>query len=206
MSEKKAQKKQPLKTRGETNQHILEAAMSLFSKQGYSRTTTRALAQAAGITEMTLFRYFESKEKLFEAVVEQFGGQVVAGEMEAQLNGNYREDLLRLGSMIMKILRQRGDAMRMMLCESSHFPAMAAALAQNPRMLRQMLARYLKRQIDAGQVRPLDVEAAAHIFWGIFFTYSLGADLFAEPDIGEASDDAVVTHFVDIFINGTMAR
>ena len=205
MPDQSDNREQPESGREATRRRILEASARLFGEQGYARTTTRALAQAAGITEMTLFRYFASKEKLFEAVIQQFGGKAVAGEMEAQLTGRYREDLLILGNLIMNILKQRGDAMRMMICESSQFPAMAAALAQNPRMLRQMLARYLQRQIDAGQVRPLDVEAAAHVFWGMFLAFRLSTDLLSEPGVGGASEEEVVIRFVDIFINGTAA-
>ncbi|MBN1428437.1 MAG: helix-turn-helix transcriptional regulator [Anaerolineae bacterium] len=198
-------REQPEPRREETRRRILEAAMRLFSEQGFARTTTRALAQAAGITEMTLFRYFAGKEQLFEAAVQEYGGKAVAGEMEAQLTGHYREDLLILGNLLMNILKQRGDAMRMMICEAPHFPAMAEVIAQNPRILRRMLASYLQRQIDAGQARPVDVDAAANLFWGMFLAYRLGADLIDEPGVGGASDEEVVTLFVDIFINGTTA-
>jgi len=198
-------KEKPEPRREDTRRRILEAAMRLFSEQGYARTTTRALAQAAGITEMTLFRYFASKEKLFEATIEMYGGKAVAGEMQAQLTGRYGEDLLILGNLMMNILKQRGDAMRLMICESSHFPAMAGALAQNPRILRQMLAGYLQQQMDAGQVRSLNVDAAAHIFWGMLLAYRLSVDLLAEPGVGGASEEEVVAHFVDIFINATGA-
>ncbi len=198
-------KEKPEPRREDTRRRILEAAMRLFSEQGYARTTTRALAQAAGITEMTLFRYFASKEKLFEATIEMYGGKAVAGEMQAQLTGRYGEDLLILGNLMMNILKQRGDAMRLMICESSHFPAMAGALAQNPRILRQMLAGYLQQQMDAGQVRSLNVDAAAHIFWGMLLAYRLSVDLLAEPGVGGASEEEVVAHFVDIFIHGTAA-
>lgn len=194
----------PESGREATRRRILEASGRLFGEQGYARTTTRALAQAAGITEMTLFRYYESKEKLFEAVAEQYGGRAVAGELEALLSGQYREDMLRLGHLFMLILTERKDVIRMMMCEASHFPEIAGVLAQNPRLLRQMLSRYLQRQIEAGQVRPLNVEAAAHIFWGMFLSYRMGADLLAEPGVGGASLEEVIALFVDIFINGTI--
>jgi len=204
MTARSDDREQPESGREKTRQRILEAAVSLFGEQGYARTTTRALAEAAGITEMTLFRYYESKERLFEAAAEQYGGPAVAGELEKQLTGDYREDLLRLGHLFMHILAERKDAIRMMLCEASHFPGIAEVLARNPRTLREMLARYLQRQIDAGQVRPLDAAAAAHIFWGMFFSYHLSADWLDEPGMDETLSEEVVTRFVDIFIDGTL--
>lgn len=43
----------------------MEAALNLFAEKGYTSVSTREIGTAAGITEMTLFRKFESKKKLF---------------------------------------------------------------------------------------------------------------------------------------------
>jgi len=47
-----------------TRQGILDAARQLFDQQGYDHTTVRDIAETAGVTERTFFRYFESKEEL----------------------------------------------------------------------------------------------------------------------------------------------
>jgi TetR/AcrR family transcriptional repressor of mexJK operon len=204
MPKKKAQKRTET-DRGDTRQRILDAAIGLFARNGFVRTTTRVLAEAAGVTEMTLFRHFSGKEALFEAVVEQYGGKVVNGELKPTLTGRYREDMLRLGAMFMGILKERSATIRMVMCEASHFPSIAASLAQNPRRMRRMLAEYLQQQIEAGIVRPVDPEAAANAFWGMFMAYRIGTDWLAEPGVGGASDEEVVRHFVDIFVGGTAA-
>ncbi|MEM9162558.1 MAG: helix-turn-helix domain-containing protein, partial [Cyanobacteria bacterium P01_F01_bin.4] len=46
----------------DTQKRILKAAQRLFARQGYGGTTTRDLAQAAGVAEGTLFRHFENKK------------------------------------------------------------------------------------------------------------------------------------------------
>lgn len=48
-----------------SDQEIIEVALNLFALKGYTSVSTREIATAAGITEMTLFRRFESKKKLF---------------------------------------------------------------------------------------------------------------------------------------------
>ena len=58
----------------DTRQRILKAAAVVFAEKGYARATTRALAAAAGVNEVTLFRHFGNKQNLFAAVIEQFGG------------------------------------------------------------------------------------------------------------------------------------
>jgi AcrR family transcriptional regulator len=43
---------------------LVEAGLELFEQQGYEQTTVAQIARAAGVTEMTFFRYFPAKEHL----------------------------------------------------------------------------------------------------------------------------------------------
>jgi AcrR family transcriptional regulator len=56
--------------RSVTEVRIVEAAVQLFSRQGYKGTSTREIAQLAGVNEATLFRYFGRKNDLFWAAAE----------------------------------------------------------------------------------------------------------------------------------------
>jgi AcrR family transcriptional regulator len=59
--------------RGAARQLLLEAARDLFSRQDYRGTTTREIAELAGVNEHLLFRHFGSKAALFrEALVVPF--------------------------------------------------------------------------------------------------------------------------------------
>ena len=59
--------------RGEPRRLLLEAARELFSSRGYSGTSTREIAEQAGVSETLMFRYFGSKVGLFrEALVAPF--------------------------------------------------------------------------------------------------------------------------------------
>ncbi len=48
---------------------IIQAALSVFSRQGYSGTTIEAIAQSAGMSKSNLLYYFRSKEDLYEAAL-----------------------------------------------------------------------------------------------------------------------------------------
>ncbi len=56
--------------RSVTEVRVVEAAVQLFSRQGYKGTTTREIAQLAGVNEATLFRCFVRKADLFWAAAE----------------------------------------------------------------------------------------------------------------------------------------
>lgn len=54
----------PSREQRDTTSRILLASIELFGKQGYHGTTTRAIAERAGVAELTLFRRFKTKENL----------------------------------------------------------------------------------------------------------------------------------------------
>ncbi|ELK45825.1 TetR/AcrR family transcriptional regulator, partial [Halobacillus sp. BAB-2008] len=53
----------------EKRERILQAAIQMFSMNGYSNATIKEVAKAAGVSFGTVFTYFENKEELFHASV-----------------------------------------------------------------------------------------------------------------------------------------
>jgi len=58
--------------RQQRKQAIVEAALPLFAQHGFSATTTRQLAEAAGVSEALIYKHFPSKESLY-AEIKGFG-------------------------------------------------------------------------------------------------------------------------------------
>ena len=54
----------------ERRMQILNVAVRLFSQRGFSGTTTREIAQAAGVSEAMVFRHFATKEELYSAILD----------------------------------------------------------------------------------------------------------------------------------------
>ena len=54
----------------DTHRRLLEAAARVFAQSGLEGATTREIAREAGVNEVTLFRHFQSKEKLLTAVLQ----------------------------------------------------------------------------------------------------------------------------------------
>ena len=53
-----------------TKEKILEAALEIFARDGYAETNLKDIAQAVGIVKSALYRHFESKEAIFNAVTD----------------------------------------------------------------------------------------------------------------------------------------
>ena len=57
--------------RGNTKQEILEAALELFSVQGFEATSISQIANAVGIRKASLYSHFENKQAILDALVQE---------------------------------------------------------------------------------------------------------------------------------------
>src|SRR5213083_2804201 len=62
---------------------ILDAAILVFRRQGFRRSSIEQAADAAGLTRQALYHHFNSKEALFRAVIERLHERALAAEMAA---------------------------------------------------------------------------------------------------------------------------
>ena len=62
---------------------ILDAAMLVFRRQGFRRSSIEQAAEAAGLTRQALYHHFKSKEALFRAVIERLHESALAAEIAA---------------------------------------------------------------------------------------------------------------------------
>jgi AcrR family transcriptional regulator len=78
----------------QTRERLLSSALDLLIKKGYRGAVTREVAKRAGVTEMTLFRHFRSKDELLIAVVVRQGEEMLASIPDR--SGDLRADLLSM--------------------------------------------------------------------------------------------------------------
>jgi AcrR family transcriptional regulator len=80
-------------SRRKTRANIVECAAQLLREQGASAVTTRAVAQAAGMQAPTIYRFFEDKDALLDAVAEHAFATYVAGKTLVEDSGDPVADL-----------------------------------------------------------------------------------------------------------------
>ena len=189
----------------ETRERIIQGAAQIFAQKGYEGATTRAIAQAAGVNEVTLFRHFGSKRNIFMAVIERFSALPgLQTTVENQLTGDYRQDLTRLGTHFLQTMLKRRKAILMSLCTAERLPEIRDVVAQPPTQQQQMLSGYLRQQIARGTVRDLaSPELAAKIFFGTLFEFAISQPLIAGTPMEHIPPEEVVAQVVDIFVRGT---
>ncbi|MBO3751054.1 TetR/AcrR family transcriptional regulator [Streptosporangiaceae bacterium NEAU-GS5] len=80
-------------SRQKTRANIVECAARLLREQGVSAVTTRAVAQAAGMQAPTIYRFFEDKDALLDAVAEHVFATYVSGKTLVEDSGDPVADL-----------------------------------------------------------------------------------------------------------------
>src|SRR5215208_4694809 len=89
---------------------IAEVAMRLFSERGFRGTTTKEIAQAAGVSEAIIFRHFATKEDLYSAIIDLkscdgFAAGLAAGEDHA----NCPQVVEKVRSRVAEAMKARDD-------------------------------------------------------------------------------------------------
>ncbi|MCI6708161.1 MAG: TetR/AcrR family transcriptional regulator, partial [Eisenbergiella massiliensis] len=60
----------------ERKQEILDTAMRLFYEKGYEKTSIADIAKEIGVAQGLCYRYFPSKEALFDSAIEQYADEI----------------------------------------------------------------------------------------------------------------------------------
>jgi AcrR family transcriptional regulator len=189
----------------DTRQRLIEAALRLFSEIGYARTTTRAIAAAAGVNEVTLFRHFGSKKQLFSACVASFNTEGFAATFEQRLTGDYARDVLMMAQGQIADMVSGFELVRLLLCDAQEIPELQEIIAAGAQGNRTLIADYFRRQVAVGVVRSdLDPEALGLTFeslfsWPVFIEKVLVTGRSSEPLTGQ-----LLAGLVAIFVRGTI--
>jgi AcrR family transcriptional regulator len=159
---------------GVTRQRLLEAAARIFARDGLAGATTRVIAQDAGVNEVTLFRHFQSKERLIAAVVGQnFGPQARAVPIPTP-TANLESDLHALGRGYESLLQENWPLVRTMLGEmhnhltESHEKQVFRAIFLP--LKEAVVARVETAQRDGALRRDRRADLLSDLFLGSIFT------------------------------------
>ncbi len=186
-----------------TRDRILEAAIQVFSQEGFVGATTREIARVAGVNEVTLFRHFQSKEQLLKAVAEHITAlRLEALSHQDEWTYDLRRDLLYYAKIHDDMLEEYQALFRMFIGEAQRHPREALqVLQQSFQPWREKLISYLRSCVERGSIRP-DVELllAADQFTGMLLSGMIRRHVL--PTARNYSRDRYVCECVDIFIRG----
>lgn len=190
----------------DTKERILEAALKQFSAKGYIGSTTREIAKEAGISEVTLFRHFPTKEILLEATIRTHSFLPRIKNLLPSLSEmRYREALVSIGKAFMDRLNERKDLIRIMHSEFHLYPKEVREIQRN--MLDEItitLASYFTLMQERGELRKFDPKIASKGFLGALFGFFTAREFQHSKDMRNIDVEVIINEYVEIFFRGTL--
>ena len=155
---------------------ILDAAAKVFAEKGFHRATTREIADAADVSEGTIYNYFASKEDLLIGIMARVGEQQQPDEVFAQaLHSDARDALVSMYRLRQDSLQQHSVILQAVLSE------VLINREFGERYYREIMApflklteQYIQAQIERGQIRPVNAAWAARTLFAINIGLTLG--------------------------------
>lgn len=136
-----------------SRERLIQAALTLFLSQGVSQTTTRQIADLAGVNEVTLFRNFGNKYGLLQAVIQTTPTFRSLGEglmRQTVATGDRHQALKTYASECLAALEQAPALVRSLIGESDQFPEEnRRALGQRIEEASRYVAHYLEQTMPA---------------------------------------------------------
>lgn len=164
----------------ETREQILRAARDIYAQFGFRGATTRRIADAAGVNEVTVFRHFGSKDALLIEALRLSDIEEEAGKLP-NTPGDPGRELTEWASFHFEKLRRLRSMIRTCMGELEERPEFAECARTGPHRLFEDLCRYLAALRDEGRVdAEADVEVAAAMLMGALFHDAMARDV--DPD------------------------
>lgn len=188
-------------TESTTNRdRLMLTAIDLMAEKGYQGVSTKEIAAAAGVSEMTLFRQFGTKLQLLEQAIDRFH---YAGEMEQLfstcLTWSLREDLLQITRAYHDIM-DRNRKLVLVMLRSAELSDLRDRAQDHPRQLQQLLTAYFQEMHRQGKVKAVVAEAQAMAFmwmnYGAFISRLYNADL-----ITAVSHEQFLQTSIELFVD-----
>ena len=195
-------------------EQILDAAMHVFAEKGFARATNKDIAHRAGITPGLIYHYFDSKEALLLAIVENRSPLKIEATFSSDMLALPPEVLFR--TIVMRVLS---------IAETEDFVAFVRMLipeilnngtglhAQFAPVIIQRILGFLSRCIEAkiasGEFRPIATEKIsfyAQSLFGSLITFVLRRVVLHDAVALAYTQEQVADIIVDMFLHGLVAR
>ncbi len=194
----------------ERRQQIVTVAMRLFSHRGFRGTTTKEIAQAAGVSEAIIFRHFATKGELYSAILDLkacYAGTMsdicvdVAGAME---RGDDRAVFAEFALGMLEHHEHDIEFVRLLFYSALEGHELFQMFwERNVRETATFMRGYIAQRQQQGAMRELDPLVVARAFIGMIVNHSLVNTLFdPQRSLLDITNEQAARDFTDIILKG----
>ena len=179
---------------------LLSAAAQVYAEAGYRGATTRRIALAAGVNEITLFRHFGSKDALLREALARCQDPH-SDELLPESPADPMAELLAWAGSHITDMRGRQALIRTCMGEFAEHPGLFVPENSGPVRAARALTHYLTRLRQRGLARAeFEPRTAAALLIGTLFADAMGRDIM--PDLYSNKPDQALREYVALFLRG----
>src|SRR2546430_6861241 len=191
---------------------IVRVAMRLFSQRGFRGTTTKEIAQAAGVSEAMVFRHFATKEELYSAILDHkacLHDDVDPLQKVADAIAR-KDDRAVFEGMALDALDQHDcdpEFQRLLLHSALEQHELAHMFWEKfVRRVYRSLRSYIRQRQRDGAIKQVEPLVIVRAFVGMIIHHSLNNNLWdREQQLLKISNQAAARAFTEILLNGVAA-
>ncbi len=188
---------------------ILAVAVSLFSQKGFRGTTTKEIAQAAGVSEAMVFRHFATKEELYAAILDHKacshdGFDPAEMAVDAIKRKDDRAVFETLALAALNHHEKDPEFQRLLLHSALEKHELAEIFFDKfVRRVYEFLGGYIRERQREGALIEIDPAVVVRSFIGMVMHHSLNNNLW-DPSrrLVSISNETAAKYFTDILLNG----
>ncbi len=190
-------------------EQILDAALRVFAKKGFTKATNKDIAREAGITTGLIYHYFESKEALLKAIFDERSPlQLIRSIPPAMLDQPPEQFLPFFVNQMLAVVEDERtmQLVRVYLPEAIYnpqsVPVGAAAITEGT----QFLAGYLQGKMNSGEIRQVDAGLVASIFLGSIFDIALRRKALVDGQALQYTREQIAETAVSFLLHGLLPQ
>jgi len=185
---------------------IIETARTLFAQNGFERTTLDAIAEISGVTKMTIYNHFKSKEELFGATITNRIKKEFAFDIETLDPRNPSDGLMKIGSRFILLLRKEEvlGTYRTMFSSALTYPKLCLEFYQKgPLEVHQQVAEYLQQCSKEGSLKITNLDISTSQFLSLFLGLDHIRCMLGLKKPTKKDDEQLILKNVDFFIQAS---
>lgn len=182
----------------ERRDELLQAAATVYALHGYRGSTTRRIADEAGVNEITIFRQFGTKDALIHEAIATCGGNSPPASLP-EIPIDPLAELQDWGRQVRSHICSNRSLIRRCMSEREEHPQLIASANRGPIRAATELQKYLGRLQEHGFVdQPFDTKAPTAMLMGTLFADTMGRDVM--PDIYPATPDGALRQYAELML------
>ena len=190
-------------------EQIMDAALRVFAQKGFTRATNREIAREAGVTSGLIYHYFDSKDALLKAIIEQRSPLQMVRDLSPQMLAMPPEALLRLivGQMLAIVEDERFvQLLRVYLPEAIYSPEVSSLGSTSIQEATRLLEEYFTAKMESGELRQENTGLSAQLVMGSVMSLVLRRQILHDPDALRYTHEEIVDSIVRIALRGLAPR